>query len=276
MVDLRVAGRSLPDDIAGHRLGGVDPADAAQGQALLLQRRAGLVQRHPGQVGNRDERGGRWSGEHLQGEPDRPGQQGDAQHADPDEAPDPFRPVGVVGCPVRFDDRRPAGWRQQRRCGTDCCGCGADQLGPSAGAGLLGSVSCLPGQCAGQVRAHLGGRLVAIQRVLGERLQDDGVHRPGHTGLHLARRGRGLADLPGSDRHRRIAGEGRCAAEQFVEQATGRVDVGAGIDRFAAGLLGGQIVGGADCHCHCPLQSPGCRPLFGRCRSPSPSRPRPG
>jgi hypothetical protein len=46
--------------------------------------------------------------------------------------------------------------------------------------------------------------------------------------------------------HRRVALERRTPDQQLVEQAAGGVDVAAGIDRLTAGLLGGEVLGGAD------------------------------
>ena len=48
------------------------------------------------------------------------------------------------------------------------------------------------------------------------------------------------------DRHRGVAGEGRLAGQQLVQQAAGGVQVAAGVNHLAAGLLGGQVLGGAD------------------------------
>ena len=48
------------------------------------------------------------------------------------------------------------------------------------------------------------------------------------------------------DRHRGSGNERRSASEQYEHQATGGVDVRAGVDSLAAGLLWGQVVRGAN------------------------------
>ncbi len=48
------------------------------------------------------------------------------------------------------------------------------------------------------------------------------------------------------DRHRRVAGEGRPAGQQLVEQAAGRVQVAARVHPLAPGLLRRQVLGGTD------------------------------
>ena len=48
------------------------------------------------------------------------------------------------------------------------------------------------------------------------------------------------------DRDRGVADERRPAGEQLVEQAAGGVDVAAGVDLLAAGLLGREVLRGAD------------------------------
>ena len=57
---------------------------------------------------------------------------------------------------------------------------------------------------------------------------------------------RGLRDVLIRHRHSGIAREGRLAGEQLVQQASGRVQVRAGVDHLAPGLLGGQVLGRAD------------------------------
>ena len=97
-----------------------------------------------------------------------------------------------------------------------------------------------------QVGAHLRGGLVAVVRVLGQRLEHHRVQLGGDAGMALRRRHRILADVLVGHRDRRVTDERRLAGEDFVQHAAQRVDVGAGVDGLAAGLLGGQVLGGAD------------------------------
>ena len=96
-----------------------------------------------------------------------------------------------------------------------------------------------------EVGAHVGGVLVAVVAVLGQGLEHDPVEGLGHVGGHGRRRPRDLAHVLVGDGHRGVAREGRFAGEQLVEQAAGRVQVAAGVDDLAAGLLGRQVLGGA-------------------------------
>src|SRR5690606_11348164 len=48
------------------------------------------------------------------------------------------------------------------------------------------------------------------------------------------------------DGDRGVAHERRADGQQLVEQAAGGVEVGAGVDLFAFGLFGGEVLGGAD------------------------------
>ena len=47
------------------------------------------------------------------------------------------------------------------------------------------------------------------------------------------------------DRHRRIAGEGGLSGQKLVEEAAGRIEIRAGVDHFAASLLGRQVLCGS-------------------------------
>jgi hypothetical protein len=96
------------------------------------------------------------------------------------------------------------------------------------------------------VGAHLVGGLVAVVRVLGQRLEDDRVHGRGDLGVEHRRRLRLLPYVLVRHRHRRVADEGRAHGQQLVQQAAGGVQVGAGVDLLALGLLGGEVLGGAD------------------------------
>jgi len=98
------------------------------------------------------------------------------------------------------------------------------------------------------VVAHLLGRLIAVIGALGERLHRDGVHIGRDLGIELTRRDRHLPDVLVRHADRGIAEERRASGQQLVEQAAGRIEVGARVDLLAPGLLGRQVLGGAD-HC---------------------------
>ena len=55
-----------------------------------------------------------------------------------------------------------------------------------------------------------------------------------------------LPDVLVGHRDGGVAAERRRAGDELVEQAAHRVDVGAGVHALAAGLLGGEVLGGAD------------------------------
>ena len=113
--DLGLAGRPLVDHLVlVRRRWTRRRRDRAEGEPAVPQLRGRLLQRHPGQVGHGDQRGRRRRADHPQGQPDRAGQQRDAEHADADEAPDPLGPVGLLGLPVLVGDGR-GGRREQRR-----------------------------------------------------------------------------------------------------------------------------------------------------------------
>ena len=93
--------------------------------------------------------------------------------------------------------------------------------------------------------AELAGALEAVLRALGHRPTHDLVEgrRQVRRGLGEPRRGLGQVGLK---RGRLVArGEGRPAGEGVEEDAPERVDVGAGVDRAAADLLGGEVGEGA-------------------------------
>ncbi len=89
-----------------------------------------------------------------------------------------------------------------------------------------------------QVGAHLGGGLVAVLGVLGQRLEHHGVQVGGDAFVAPRRRHRVFADVLVGHRDRRVTDERWFAGEHFVEHAAQRVDVGTGVDGVASGLLG--------------------------------------
>ena len=56
----------------------------------------------------------------------------------------------------------------------------------------------------------------------------------------------GFAHVLIGNRDSGVTFEWRATCEQLVEQNTGGVEVGAGVDTLAAGLLGREVLGGAD------------------------------
>src|SRR5690606_12605387 len=93
---------------------------------------------------------------------------------------------------------------------------------------------------------YLGGALVRLERVLGHRLEHDGVGPLGDLRVDVRRRDRVLSDVLVGDGDGRVTRERRLAGQQLVEHATGGVDVAARVDALTAGLLGGQVLGGSD------------------------------
>ena len=68
----------------------------------------------------------------------------------------------------------------------------------------------------------------------------------GTSGRSVDGGSRHLREVLHRDLDRRLAVERHRAGEQLVEQDPGRVEVGALVDRRAARLLGGEVLGGAD------------------------------
>ena len=94
----------------------------------------------------------------------------------------------------------------------------------------------------------MGGVLVAVLPALGQRLEDHPVQGLGDIGRQ---RGGALGNLPHvlvGDGHGGVALEGRLAGEQLVKETPGGVQVRAGVHGLAAGLLWGEVLGGAH-HC---------------------------
>ena len=129
------------------------------------------------------------------------------------------------------------------RVGSHRSGCHGHHGGRLLGGGLLA------GEHPGDVGLHLPGRLVAVGRVLGQRLQGDGVDVGSDHRVELAGRHRRLAYVLVGHTHRGVADERRPADQQLVQQATRRVEVAAGVDGLAAGLLRREVLSGADHGC---------------------------
>ena len=93
---------------------------------------------------------------------------------------------------------------------------------------------------------HLGCGLVTVPGILLHRPQHDGIRPLRDLRVHPRRRHRVFPDMLVGDRDRRVAKEQQQAGEQLVQQAAGRVQVAAGIDPLAPGLLRRQVLGGTD------------------------------
>ena len=109
-----------------------------------------------------------------------------------------------------------------------------------------GGVDGLSVEEALHVGPHLARALVAVLDPLGQRLHHDRVQGGRDVGV-VRRGGVGLlAHVLVGHGEGRVAHEGRSPGQQLVEQAAGGVDVGAGVHRLPAGLLGGEVLRGAD------------------------------
>ena len=141
----------------------------------------------------------------------------------------------------------PVGRRQSRRAGRPWCArvAAAIIVVAAGGAGghddvRLGSPASTgrPVGEAEEVRPQLLGRGVARGRILGHRLHDHGLERGGDGGVGDAGQHGLVAHVLRSDGDRGVAGEGRAADRHLVEDDAERVDVAAGVDALALGLLG--------------------------------------
>jgi hypothetical protein len=92
---------------------------------------------------------------------------------------------------------------------------------------------------------EVAGRRVARRGLLGQRAGDDRVERERHA-RRRRRPGRLLVQVGGDRRRHGGAAERRRAGERGVQHAAERVDVGAGVDRLAAEVLGRHEVDGPD------------------------------
>ena len=105
-----------------------------------------------------------------------------------------------------------------------------------------------PEQCGGRrrtsaehavdIRLHFSSRLIAVGRILGQSLHDDGIDVSGDVGVRGTGPSRGLGDVLENDAHHGIADERRLADKQFVQQASRRIEITACIGRFASTLFG--------------------------------------
>ena len=94
--------------------------------------------------------------------------------------------------------------------------------------------------------AELAGGREAVLGALGHRAADDVVERRRQAGDDLARAPGGLGLEVRRERRLLVAGrEGRAAGEGVEEDAAEGVDVGAGVERLAADLLGSEVGEGA-------------------------------
>ena len=76
---------------------------------------------------------------------------------------------------------------------------------------------------------------------LGQQLEHEDPEFPGHGRVVPPRRHGRRVDLLGDDGHGVGADERRAAGEELVEEGTERVQIGAGLDLLAQGLLGGHV-----------------------------------
>ena len=102
------------------------------------------------------------------------------------------------------------------------------------------------GPAAVQVAQQVAGALVAGRRVALHRPGDDGRQPHGDVGPRLADRRRILVHALHHHRERVVGAEGERAGEDLVQDDAQRVDVAAVVGGFAAGLLGGHVIDGAD------------------------------
>ena len=90
--------------------------------------------------------------------------------------------------------------------------------------------------------------LVALLRLLRERLEDDRLQRGGHGRVDLARTGRGLAELGQEELWDGLAGERQPARGDLVGHHAERVNVGAAVDLAVLALLRSHVLGRPDDH----------------------------
>lgn len=150
--------------------------------------------------------------------------------------------------------------RDPRRCGSSQSRSYAGSLQVSSGgsgrgetavgamaAGAAGSTSVRAGaRCARSRLGDLATRLRSVDRVLGEERGDQRGEVGGRVGAKVTDVGRHVVGVLHEDRHRRRRREWRCAGEERREDAAEGVEVGAGVDPLARGLLGREVLGGAD------------------------------
>ena len=94
--------------------------------------------------------------------------------------------------------------------------------------------------------AQLVGGLETLGGVLTQQAHDDGLERGVEVGVDAARGHRLLVDLLESHAHGVVALEGKTAGGSLVHHDAQRVQVARGAEVLALGLLGGDVVGGAE------------------------------
>jgi hypothetical protein len=95
------------------------------------------------------------------------------------------------------------------------------------------------------LRARPEGRgiLEAILAILLQRPGEHGVQRRGDGRSERAGDRRGFTHMLVRDGHRAVTDEGRSSGQQLEQEATGRIQVAAGIDRLTASLFGREVLG---------------------------------
>ena len=96
-----------------------------------------------------------------------------------------------------------------------------------------------------QIRQHGVGGDIPLVHVGGHGLHGDGLQGLGDLGVDLPGREGDGVDMLDGHRHRGVPLVGQATGDHLVEHHAGRVDVAAGVDVAAPGLLGGDIVDGA-------------------------------
>ncbi len=94
-------------------------------------------------------------------------------------------------------------------------------------------------------RAHLGGGLIALRRVLGDRLHDDSFRRRRDLRPDRAERRRRLMYLHHRHRDERVAIERHLPGQRLIEHDAEAVEIGSPVERMMQRLLGREIVRGA-------------------------------
>ena len=124
-------------------------------------------------------------------------------------------------------------------------------LDAAGGAAATAAASAAPPEgsasAASSAREELVGRLEAVRRVLGERAQDDRVERRRDLRVELATAAAGCSETCFSATATGGLGlERDPAGERLVEDHADRVEVGGGGRLEALGLLGREVLGGAE------------------------------
>ena len=176
------------------------------------------------------------------------------------------RPAGPAW--VRFMVVSVLSWRSDRAVSAACRGFGPYSSLVSAPTCALGRRPAVDGRV--ERLAEGRGVLVALEGILRERAQGDGVERARHGLVDLGRRHRRFAHVLVGDGDRRLPAERRPPGEQLVEHDARRVEVGARVDRarpWPARARSTRRCRGSRSSRRPSTSGP--RPR-GRCRSPSP------